>query len=43
MEPADKKMGWRGRKKNYRWPGIYHITISVSNRKEQPLARVILS
>jgi REP element-mobilizing transposase RayT len=41
MEPADKKMGWRGRKKNYRWPGIYHITISVSNRKEQPLGSIV--
>ena len=36
----DKHMGWRGSKKNYCWPGIYHITINVLDRKSQPLGRV---
>ncbi|MBR1548390.1 MAG: helix-turn-helix domain-containing protein [Prevotella sp.] len=31
------RMGRRGHQKNYCWPGIYHITITVDNRKRQPL------
>ena len=38
---ADKNMGWRGSQKNYRWPGIYHITISVLERQQQPLGRIV--
>ena len=34
-------MGWRGSQKNYRWPGIYHITISVLERQQQPLGRIV--
>jgi len=37
---TDKHMGWRGSKKNYCWPGIYHITINVLDRKSQPLGRI---
>lgn len=33
-------MGWRGKKKNYCWPGIYHITINVLDRKQQPLGHI---
>lgn len=42
MEPnkLDKHMGWRGRRKNYRWPGTYHITINVLNRELQPLGHI---
>lgn len=36
----DKHMGWRGSRKNYCWPGIYHITISVFDRQQQPLGRI---
>ena len=36
----DKHMGWRGSRKNYRWPGTYHITINVMERQQQPLGRV---
>jgi hypothetical protein len=35
-----KHMGWRGSQKNYRWPGIYHITINVMNRQQQPLGHI---
>lgn len=38
---ADKHMGWRGSQKNYRWPGTYHITISVLERQQQPLGRIV--
>ena len=38
---ADKHMGWRGSRKNYRWPGTYHITINVLERQQQPLGRVV--
>lgn len=38
---ADKNMGWRGSQKNYRWPGTYHITISVLERQQQPLGRIV--
>ena len=34
-------MGWRGSRKNYCWPGIYHITINVKERRQQPLGRVV--
>ena len=37
---ADKHMGWRGSRKNYCWPGIYHITINVMNRSQQPLGYI---
>jgi REP element-mobilizing transposase RayT len=30
-------MGWRGKQKNYCWPGVYHITINVAERRQQPL------
>ena len=33
-------MGWRGSKKNYCWPGIYHITINVLDRKQQPFGHI---
>lgn len=36
----DKHMGWRGSKKNYCWPGIYHITINIYDRKQQSLGRI---
>lgn len=38
---ADKRMGWRGSRKNYRWPGTYHITINVMERKSQPLGKIV--
>ena len=38
---ADKHMGWRGSKKNYCWPGTYHITINVLERQQQPLGRIV--
>lgn len=34
-------MGRRSLHKNYRWPGIYHITINVKERRVQPLGRVV--
>ena len=34
-------MGWRGSQKNYHWPGTYHITISVLERQQQPLGRIV--
>ena len=34
-------MGLRNVRKNYRWPGTYHITINVFDRKQQPLGRVV--
>ena len=37
---ADKHMGWRGSRKNYCWPGIYHITINVMDRSQQPLGYI---
>ena len=37
---TDKHMGIRGSRKNYRWPGTYHITISVMDRKSQPLGHI---
>ncbi|MGX8695030.1 MAG: hypothetical protein ACSW8D_01490 [Prevotella sp.] len=36
----ESHMGWRGPKKNYRWPGTYHITINVMNRKQLPLGYI---
>ncbi|MBO4905444.1 MAG: hypothetical protein J5486_00210 [Bacteroidaceae bacterium] len=38
---TDKQMGWRGSRKNYRWPGTYHITINVMERKFQPLGKIV--
>ena len=38
---ADKHMGWRGSRKNYCWPGIYHITINVMDRSQQPLGYIV--
>ena len=37
---TDKHMGRRGSKKNYCWPGTYHITINVLDRKQQPLGHI---
>lgn len=37
---TDKHMGWRGSRKNYCWPGTYHITINVLDRKQQPLGYI---
>ena len=34
-------MGRRSQHKDYRWPGIYHITMMVSDRRQQPLGRVV--
>ena len=34
------QMGRRGHRKNYCWPGTYHITISVKERQQQPLGRL---
>ncbi len=34
-------MGRRGSRKNYRWPGIYHITVNDMERRFQPLGRII--
>ena len=35
------RMGRRCQHKDYRWPGIYHITMTVSDRRQQPLGRVV--
>jgi len=35
------RMGRRSQHKDYRWPGIYHITMTVSDRRQQPLGRVV--
>lgn len=40
QQKAEKHMGYRGSRKNYRWPGTYHITINVMERKFQPLGRI---
>ena len=37
---TEKHMGWRGSRKNYCWPGTYHITINVLNRKQQPFGHI---
>ncbi len=34
------QMGRRGHQKNYCWPGTYHITVSVEDRRQQPLGRI---
>ncbi len=34
-------MGRRSQYKDYRWPGIYHITMTVSDRRQQPLGRIV--
>ena len=36
----ESPLGRRGTQKNYRWPGTYHITINVLDRKQQPLGRI---
>ena len=35
------RMGRRSQYKDYRWPGIYHITMTVSDRRQQPLGRIV--
>ncbi len=35
------RMGYRGRFKNYCWPGIYHITIKAHGSLPQPLGQVV--
>ena len=35
------QMGRRGHQKNYCWPGTYHITISVKDRRQQPMGRIV--
>ncbi len=35
------RMGRRSLHKDYRWPGIYHITMTVGDRRQQPLGRVV--
>lgn len=35
------RMGRRSQHKDYRWPGIYHITMTVSDRRQQPLGRIV--
>ncbi len=34
------RMGRRNDRKEYRWPGIYHITIQVKERQQQVLSRI---
>ncbi len=43
MESRNDKshMGYRGSFKNYRWPGIYHITIRSNGSLHQPLGQVV--
>ena len=38
---SEKHMGWRGSRKNYCWPGTYHITINVLERKYQSLGHIV--
>ena len=38
---AEQQMGMRNFRKNYRWPGTYHITINVMERKHQPLGHIV--
>lgn len=35
------RMGRRSQHKDYRWPGIYHITMTVSDRRQHPLGRIV--
>lgn len=35
------RMGRRSLHKDYRWPGIYHVTMTVSDRRQQPLGRIV--
>ena len=35
------RMGRRNDAKNYRWPGVYHITINVAGRPCQPLGIIV--
>ena len=35
------RMGRRSLHKDYRWPGIYHITMTVGDRRQQPLGRIV--
>lgn len=41
QDKAEKHMGWRGSRKNYRWPGTYHITITAMDRQNQPLGCLV--
>ena len=34
-------MGRRSQYKDYRWSGIYHITMTVSDKRQQPLGRIV--
>lgn len=38
---AKQQMKQRNMRKNYRWPGTYHITIDVQERKLQPLGHIV--
>ena len=35
------RMGRRDRNKNYRWRGLYHITVKASDYRQQPLGTVV--
>ena len=35
------RMGRRSYGNNYRRPGIYHVTITVNDRRQQPLGRIV--
>ena len=35
------RMGRRGFRKDYSLPGTYHVTISVKERRQQPLGRLV--
>ena len=39
--PCMHRMGRRNDAKNYRWPGVYHITINVAGRPCQPLGIIV--
>ena len=35
------RMGRRSLHKDYRWSGIYHITMTVNDRRQQPLGHIV--
>ena len=35
------RMGRRSHHKDYRWAGIYHITMTVNDRRQQPLGHIV--
>ena len=35
------RMGRRSQYKDYRWSGIYHVTMTVNDRRQQPLGRIV--